>query len=129
MAESGGGKEEVAEICRGKEEVAETTSHETTPPVGYKALQENFADLVQTISQVSVLQDLAPKAYSKSLITQGQMTMVVSATGVNPVKQASNFLISIQNRVKRDKKAFGKFVAILKSEPAYENLVALLGAT
>ena len=72
---------------------------------------------------------LAAKAYSKGLITQGQMTQALSANGLTPMKLASDFLIAIQNRIKRDEKAFDKFVAILKSEPAYEHLVTLVGAT
>ena len=96
---------------------------------GYKALQEHFDELLQGISQLSVLHDLASKAYSKGLITDGQMSDMMSTNGVSSRKLASDFLFAIRSRVKRDGKAFDKFVAILKSEPAYEHLVALVGVS
>ena len=96
---------------------------------GYKALQEHFDELLQGISQLSVLHDLASKAYSKGLITDGQMSDTMSTNGVSLRKLASDFLFAIRSRVKRDEKAFSKFVSILKSEPAYEHLVALVGVT
>ena len=96
---------------------------------GYQAMQDNFEELQRGLSQVSVLHDLALKAFSGGLITETQMCEAFSANGVSPMKQAVDFLLAIRNRVKRDEKAFDKFVAILKSEPAYEHLVALVGAT
>ena len=95
---------------------------------GYNAIRKHFRELSQGISQPSVYQDLASEAYSKDLITQAQLSDVFSTNGASPMKQASDFLITIQNRIKRDKKAFDKFVSILKKEPAYEHLVALVGA-
>ena len=94
---------------------------------GYKALQEHFDELLQGISQLSVLHDLASKAYSKGLITRAQKSSAF-AYGMNIEQQANSFLEAIESRVRRDKKAFDKFVSILKSEPAYEHLVALVGA-
>ena len=96
---------------------------------GYKALQENFDELVEIISQVSVLHDLAPKAFAKGLITQAQMSDMLSTNGVGLIKQASDFLLAIRTRIKHDQKAFDNFVTILKSESAYENLVRLVCAS
>ena len=95
---------------------------------GYNAIRKHFRELSQGISQPSVYQDLASEAYSEELITQAQLNEAFSTNGASPMKQATDFLIAIQNRIKRDKKAFDKFVSILKKEPAYEHLVALVGA-
>ena len=95
---------------------------------GYKALQENFSELLQGISQLSVLHDLASKAYAKGLISESGKDEAF-VIGISPAMQANSFLKLIQSRIKRDQKAYDEFVGILKSEPAYAHLVALAGVT
>jgi hypothetical protein len=95
---------------------------------GYKALQENFAEFIQAISQLSTLHDLAAKAYSKGLISWNGKEEVF-APGGSVLEKANKFLGLIQARIKRDGKAYDTFVSILRSEPAYEHLVVLAGVT
>ena len=95
---------------------------------GYKALQENFSELVQGVSQLSVLHDLALKAYSKGLISESGMDEAF-VIGISSTVRANGFLKLIRSRIKRDRKAYDEFVGILKSEPAYAHLVALAGVT
>ncbi|CAI8020520.1 hypothetical protein GBAR_LOCUS12275 [Geodia barretti] len=93
---------------------------------GYKALQKNFDNLLRDISQISVLHDLASKCYSKGLITLAERRAAF-ATGGDLFTQAHDFLDLICSRVKRDGKKYDTFLSILRSEPAYENLVVLAG--
>ena len=95
---------------------------------GYKALQENFAEFLEGISHLSVLHDLAVKAYSKGLITKNGKKEAF-ATGMSINVQANNFLELIETRIKRDQKAYDVFLDILRTEPAYEQLVYLAGGT
>ena len=95
---------------------------------GYKSLQENFAEFLEGISHLSVLHDLAVKAYSKGLITKNGKKEAF-ATGMSIDVQANNFLELIETRIKRDPKAYDVFLDILGSEPAYEQLVYLAGGT
>lgn len=96
---------------------------------GYKTIQENFYLLKEQISQLSVLQDLAVKAYSKGLINaEGKNEAFV--TGIlSPGEKANSFLELIRMRIKGDQKAYDVFLDILRSEPAYEHLVPLAGGT
>ena len=97
---------------------------------GYKSLQENFAEFLEGISHLSVLHDLAAKAYSKGLITMsGKKEAFATCNGMSIDVQANNFLELIQTRIKRDPKAYDVFLDILRSEPAYEHLVSLAGGT
>ena len=93
---------------------------------GYKALQENFAEFLQGISHISVLHDLAVKAYSKGLISENAKNEAF-ATGIPLAAEANKFLGLIQTRIKRDPKAYDAFLDILRSEPGYEHLVSLAG--
>ena len=95
---------------------------------GYKALQENFAEFTQAISQLSTLHDLALKAHSKGLISWNGKEEIF-APGCSGLEKANKFLGLIQARIKRDGKAYDTFVSILRSEPAYEHLVVLAGVT
>lgn len=95
---------------------------------GYKCLQENFADFLEGISHLSVLHDLAVKAYSKGLIAKSGKKEAFSS-GMSLDVQANNFLELIETRIKRDPKAYDTFLDILRSEPAYEHLVNLAGGT
>ena len=94
---------------------------------GYKALQENFDKFLSELSQLSVLHNLASKCYSKGLITVAEKNAAFS-TGMDATTLANNFLDLICSRVK-DKKKYGMFLDILRSEPAYENLLILAGGS
>ena len=95
---------------------------------GCKALQENFAEFLQGISQLSTLHDLAVKAYSKGLISENAKNEAF-ATGMSLDVQANNFLGLIRTRIKRDQRAYEAFLDILRSDPAYEHLVTLAGGS
>ena len=95
---------------------------------GYKALQENFDQFLCELSQLSVLHDLALKCFSKGLITVAEKNAAFS-TGMDATTLANNFLDLICSRVKRDKKKYDMFLDILRSEPAYENLLILAGGS
>ena len=94
---------------------------------GYKALPENFHDLQKAISHPSVLHDLASNCYSKGLITAAEKNAAFSI-GIDPTTLANNFLDLICSRVK-DKKKYDMFLNVLRSEPAYENLLILAGGS
>lgn len=95
---------------------------------GYTALEENFDELLQQISQLPVLRDLASKAYSKGLITQVEKDEAFTG-GASAQVLANNFLELIRSRIKRDVKAYNTFLGILASEAAYESLFVLAGGT
>ena len=63
---------------------------------GYKALQENFAEFIQGISQLSILHDLAVRAHSKGLISQNGMDQAFTP-GVSALEKAKNFLELIRH--------------------------------
>ena len=94
---------------------------------GYKALQENFDEFVQATS-LTILDELALKAYSKGLISRNGKEEIL-APGGSGLGKANKFLELIRARIKRDGKAYDTFVSILKSEPAYHHLVTLAGGT
>jgi hypothetical protein len=93
---------------------------------GYKALQENFDEFVQAISQLSILHELTLKAHSKGLISRNGKEEIF-APGGSGLEKANKFLELIRARIKRDGKAYDTFVSILRSEPAYHHLVTLAG--
>ena len=114
-------------IAEGISAIREAIKDGSLLPVtkGFKALQENFNDLLSEISQASVLHDLASKCYSKGLITPAEKRAAF-ATG-DPTTQANNFLDLICSRIKRDAKKYKLFLGVLKTEAAYENMVVLAG--
>ena len=118
----------ISVISEGISSILEAIKDGSLLPVtkGYEALKKNFDNLLRDISQISVLHDLASKCYSKGLITLAERRAAF-ATGGDLFTQAHDFLDLICSRVKRDGKKYDTFLSILRSEPAYENLVGLAG--
>ena len=87
---------------------------------GSRIFQKHFSELLNVLSKQG-MDELVAEAYSKDLVSDQIMQVVLSSDGTS-TKKAYAFLSAIQAQMKTDPTTFDSFVEILRLQPAYQPL-------